>query len=207
MSREHFAADEHDVGARRTFKLGGGNAGELVAQLARRPGARCRRRRRRSGWSSCRRRPTTHPSCVSNSTLTATFIRLETEHVGHDLGAARCGGPGPAGAEAMMTLTPPSGSMVTRGGGDRAVLRAGLGARLRRHHGRDVAHVRNRGLDDGRETDAVQPALGACALALARQQPAPDPPSLDAPAPVQAGSRRSRSARPRRPDRETHRRE
>ena len=55
------------------------------------------------------------------------------------------------------------------GAGDGAVFRPGLGALLGRQHGADVAHVRHRGLDDGRHADAVQPP-GRTRLRLALLQ-------------------------------------
>ena len=50
---------------------------------------------------------------------------------------------------------------------DGAVFRAGFVARLRRHQGRQVSHIRHRRLDDGGKADAVKPALGARLLAPA----------------------------------------
>ena len=56
----------------------------------------------------------------------------------------------------------------------RPTFRAGSLSLLRGQHGRDVAHIRDRRLDDGRETDAVEPARRARLLAppIKRVEPA-----------------------------------
>src|SRR5438477_11085837 len=52
-----------------------------------------------------------------------------------------------------------------RGGRLRPAFWAGLWPLLERQYGRDVAHIRDRRLDDGRKTDAVEPARRARLLA------------------------------------------
>ena len=90
--------------------------------------------------------------------IDGNVIGLEAEHVGNNLGEHgdvslsvrhRCNADSDRAEEIDTHCR----------AGDRAIFRAGFGARLFGHHGGDVTHVRYRRLDDGSVADAVQTPL------------------------------------------------
>ena len=144
---------------RRAAPLRSGDARQLVAQFHRRQmhGAG-----HRAGKAARVVAGSHRPGVLVGVELDVDHHRLgrDAERVGHHLRAhghvALAGGRGgdrDGGAAQQVDRH--------RGGGDRAVLRAGLGALLGCQRRRDVAHVGDRRLDDGGAADAVQPALRA----------------------------------------------
>ena len=129
----------------------------------RRPAPR-RRRRRRTATSSCRTRP---------STAGRRGVELG-EHVDVRGVARRArrrrpgrtpfGVPGPAASSPSRTVMPPSGVDRDRGALGVPRLRQRPARSLGRLRERDVAHVRDRRLDDAGEPDADEPSLRSCAL-------------------------------------------
>src|SRR5215469_7656190 len=80
----------------------------------------------------------------------ANLLRLEPKHVGDHL--AESGAMAlPLRGRGGMDADPADWVDRNRGRSMGAVLRARLATLGRRHHGRDIAHVRDRWLDDSRE--------------------------------------------------------
>ena len=144
-----------------TTELCGSDSHQFVASC-RLPDARCPHRRRRNGSNNCPRPPTRASLRVSSSTSTvmSSGLRPNTSATTCDSTGTR---PCPCGTDATLTVTEPSRSMLTVA----LVMPCSAAfARLFGHHGGDVAHVRNRRLDDGGIADAVQVLPGARRVAF-----------------------------------------